>query len=64
VILKNLTLEGMYALNEKSIKVRVRKADESIAKKALESACKEYKEKTKKDIECTIDEKEPLPEGT
>jgi len=63
-ILKNLALEGFYALNEKSLKVRVRKVDVEVTKNALEKACKEYKEKTKKEIECSIDEENPLAEGT
>ena len=62
-ILKNLALEGFYALNEKKVQVRVRKADEDLAKKALQKACKEYKEKTKKDIEATVDVDNPQPEG-
>jgi V-type H+-transporting ATPase subunit E len=62
-MLKNLALEGFYALNEKKVQVRVRKEDEDVAKKALDKACKEYKEKTKKDIEATIDEENPQPEG-
>lgn len=62
-ILKNLALEGFYALNEKKVQVRVRKADTDLAKKALEKACKEYKEKTKKEIEATVDEENPQPEG-
>ena len=37
-ILKNLALEGFYALNETKVQVRVRKADAEIAKKALEKA--------------------------
>jgi len=62
-ILKNLILEGVYALNESKLQVRVRKADNDIVKKAIEKACKEFKEKTKKSIEITIDEKNPQPEG-
>ena len=62
-ILKNLALEGFYALNETKVQVRVRKADAEIAKKALEKACMVYKEKTKKDIECSIDDENPQPEG-
>lgn len=63
-ILKNLALEGFYALNEKKVQVRVRKADVGVAQKALEKACKEYKEKTRKDIEATVDEENPQPEGS
>ncbi|TVY81329.1 V-type proton ATPase subunit E [Lachnellula suecica] len=63
-ILKNLALEGFYALNEQKLQVRGRKKDNDLIKKALEGACKEYKEKTKKEIEATIDEANPLPEGS
>lgn len=63
-ILKNLALEGFYALNEKSVKVRVKKTDGEVTKKAIEKACKEYKEKMGKEIACGIDEENPLPEGT
>jgi V-type H+-transporting ATPase subunit E len=62
-ILKNLALEGFYALNEKSVLLRVRKADVAVAKKAAQKACKEYKENLKKDIEASVDEENPLPEG-
>ncbi|KAF7870643.1 hypothetical protein EAF04_004387 [Stromatinia cepivora] len=61
-ILKNLLLEGMYALNEGKLQVRGRKQDYDVIKKAIEDAQKEYKEKMKKDIVASIDEKNPLPE--
>jgi V-type H+-transporting ATPase subunit E len=63
VVLKNLMLEGFYAMNEKKLQVRGRKADYDIIKKAIGDACKEYTEKTKKDIEASVDEANPLPEG-
>ncbi|KAH8662015.1 ATPase, V1/A1 complex, subunit E [Xylariales sp. PMI_506] len=63
-ILKNLVLEGMYALNEKEIQVRGRKKDVSLLKKAIEEAEKEYKEKVGKESKVTIDEESPLPEGS
>lgn len=63
VVLKNLALEGFYALNEKKVQVRGRNADFGVIKKSLEDACKEYKEKTNKEIEASIDEANPLPEG-
>lgn len=62
-ILKNSILEGFYALNESKLQIRARKADYDIVKKAIEKACKEYKEKTKKGIEASIDEENPQPEG-
>ncbi|KAG4026704.1 hypothetical protein MFRU_037g00160 [Monilinia fructicola] len=61
-ILKNLLLEGMYALNEAKLQVRGRKQDYDVIKKAIEDAQKEYKEKTKKEVSASIDEKNPLPE--
>lgn len=62
-ILKNLMLEGFYALNEKKVQIRIREADKELAQKAIEEAKAEYKENVKKDIEVTIDENEYLSEG-
>ena len=62
-ILKNLILEGAYALNEKKIQIKVREADKSLAEKAIPAAEKEYKENMHKDVEVTIDEDHYLPEG-
>ncbi len=62
-ILKNLMLEGFYALNEGKVLVRGRKADYELLKKAMGDACKEYNEKVGKDIQVEIDESNPLPEG-
>lgn len=62
-IMKNLILEGAYALNEDKLQVKVRKADNDITKKAIESAQSEYKSKLSKDVAITIDESDPLPEG-
>ena len=62
-ILKNLMLEGFYALNEPKVLVRGRKADYDVLKKAIGDATKEYKEKTGKDIEATIDEQNPQADG-
>jgi V-type H+-transporting ATPase subunit E len=63
VVLKNLMLEGFYALNEPKVQVRGRKADYDVLKKAIRDATKEYKEKTGKDIEATIDEQNPQADG-
>ena len=63
VILKNLMLEGFYALNESKLQIRARKVDYEIVKKAIEKAVKEYEEKLKKKIDASIDESDPLPEG-
>jgi V-type H+-transporting ATPase subunit E len=62
-VLKNLMLEGFYALNEPKVQVRGRKVDYDVLRKAITDATKEYKENTRKDIEATIDELNPLPEG-
>ncbi|KAF1916732.1 ATPase, V1/A1 complex, subunit E [Ampelomyces quisqualis] len=62
-VLKNLILEGAYALNEDKLQVRVRKADNDIAKKAIDGAQSEYKSKIGKDVTITIDESDPLAEG-
>ncbi|ROT37548.1 vacuolar ATP synthase subunit E [Sodiomyces alkalinus F11] len=63
-ILKNLILEGLYALNEAEVQVRVRKADEDITKKAIEDAVKEYKKEVGKDTAAVVDTEEYLPEGS
>lgn len=62
-ILKNLLLEGFYALNEPKVQVRARKEDYDAVKKAIKSACKEYQENLNKEIEASIDEKHPQAEG-
>lgn len=61
-ILKNLMLEGFYALNEPKVEVRTRKEDVDLAKKAIDEASKEYKGNMKKDISVSIDEEHPLPQ--
>ncbi|KAJ4297774.1 V-ATPase V1 sector subunit E [Kalmusia sp. IMI 367209] len=63
-ILKNLILEGAYALNEDKVQVQARKADYDIVKKAIEDAQSEYKKKVNKDVAISIDESDPLPEGS
>jgi V-type H+-transporting ATPase subunit E len=63
-VMKNLILEGAYALNEDKLQVKVRKADNDLTKKAIDEAQKEYKSKVSKDVAITIDESDPLPEGS
>lgn len=63
-ILKNLLLEGAYALNEPTLAVSARKADYDLVKKAIEEAQKEYKKNTGKDVKLEIDESDPQPEGS
>jgi V-type H+-transporting ATPase subunit E len=62
-VLKNLILEGAYALNEDKLQVKVRKADYDVTKKAIEGAQSEYKSKIGNEVAITIDESDPLPEG-
>ena len=63
-ILKGLLLEGFYALNEPNLKVRSRKKDVELVKKAIEEATKEYKKQVGSETSATIAEDEPLPEGS
>lgn len=63
-VLKNLILEGLYALNEKDVQIRARKADYDAAKKAIDEAVKEYKQKLNKETSASLIEGEPLPEGS
>ncbi|KZF20827.1 ATPase, V1/A1 complex, subunit E [Xylona heveae TC161] len=63
-ILKNLTLEGLYALNEQKVQVRAKPADYDVVKKALDEAAKEFKENVGKEVTVTVDEKNPLPDGS
>ncbi|KAI0835432.1 ATPase, V1/A1 complex, subunit E [Hypoxylon sp. FL0890] len=64
VILKNLLLEGLYALSESNIQVRARKEDYDVVKDAIKDAEEEYKKSTGKETKVTIDEENPLPEGS
>ncbi|KAI2634803.1 ATPase, V1/A1 complex, subunit E [Hypomontagnella submonticulosa] len=64
VTLKNLLLEGLYALSEPEIQVRARKADYSVVKDAIKDAEDEYKKTTSKETKVTIDEENALPEGS
>ena len=61
-VLKALMLEGMYALNEKGVKVRGREKDKGVLGRAKGEAEKEYKRETGR--ECKVDvDGEVLPEG-
>ncbi|KAI1408096.1 ATPase, V1/A1 complex, subunit E [Hypoxylon sp. FL1857] len=64
VILKNLLLEGLYALSESDIQVRAREEDYNEVKDAIKDAEEEYKKNTGKETKVTIDEENPLPEGS
>ncbi|VDB88174.1 Bgt-4027 [Blumeria graminis f. sp. tritici] len=61
-VLKNLMLQGMYALNENKVKVRARETDYDLVRSAAEAAAAEYKEKLGKDVDVSIDTAKPLPE--
>lgn len=62
-ILKNLILEGLYALNEKKVYVRCRAKDNDVVKKAAKDATAEYKEKLNgREVDISIDDDEKLPE--
>ena len=64
-ILKNLILEGLYALNESKVSVRCRSKDDDVVRKAADAAQAEYKEKMNgRETEIKIDEKDKLPEET
>ena len=59
-VLKGLVLEGLYTLNEENVAVRARKKDFDAAKKAIEEAVAEFKEKVGNDTSADLDENEPL----
>jgi V-type H+-transporting ATPase subunit E len=63
-VLKGLMLEGLYYLNEDKAAVQVRKKDYDMAKKAIEEAQKEFKDKVGREVTIDIDEKNPLPDGS
>jgi V-type H+-transporting ATPase subunit E len=63
-ILKGLILQGLYALNEKDVQIRARKADFDAVKKAIDDATKEYKQKLSKETSASIVENDPVPEGS
>ncbi|KAI1460035.1 ATPase, V1/A1 complex, subunit E [Annulohypoxylon moriforme] len=62
--LKNLLLEGLYALTESEVQVRARKADYAVVKEAIKEAEGEYNKTTGKTTKVTIDEENALPEGS
>ncbi|KAF2422095.1 ATPase, V1/A1 complex, subunit E [Tothia fuscella] len=63
-VVRDLCLEGMYALDEEKLAVRARKADYGVVKEGIERAEKVFKEKTGKEGKLTLDEGNPLPEGS
>ncbi|KAK4187294.1 ATPase, V1/A1 complex, subunit E [Podospora australis] len=63
-VLKGLILEGFYAMNEPDLKIRAREADYELVKTAIEAAAAEYKETTGQSVSATIDEENPVGEGS
>jgi len=63
-ILKNLLLEGAYALAEPTLEVSARKADYDTVKSAMKDAEAEYKKNTGKEVKLELDESDPQPEGS
>ncbi|CAF9931244.1 MAG: V-ATPase V1 sector subunit E [Gomphillus americanus] len=61
-VLKNLILEGLYALNEDRVLIRARKADKDVAEKAMDAATAEYKKNMDEETELRLDEKNSLPQ--
>ncbi|KAI2464427.1 ATPase, V1/A1 complex, subunit E [Annulohypoxylon bovei var. microspora] len=64
VTLKDLLLQGLYALSESEIQVHARQADYAVVKDAIKDAEAEYKKTTGKTTKVTIDEDNALPEGS
>ena len=62
-ILKNLILQGAYALNEDKIAVRARTVDYDLVRKAVQEAETVYQEKVGTAVKVEIDEKNPQPES-
>jgi V-type H+-transporting ATPase subunit E len=61
-ILKNLILEGLYALGEEFVQLRTREKDVAALKNAIEQAKTEYKEQSGADVNIKIDENNWVPE--
>lgn len=60
-IMKNLILEGMYCLNEKSVKVIAREQDYDVVRKAIPEAEAAYKDALDVEVKIELDESDPLP---
>jgi V-type H+-transporting ATPase subunit E len=58
--LKNLILEAMYALMEKELFIRARKADAEIADRAAKAAAKEFERASGIAVETEVDADRPL----
>ena len=62
-VLKNLMLEGVYALNEDKIHVRAREGDYDVLQNAIGEVKSEYKDVAKREVEIDIDEKDALAQS-
>jgi len=63
-VLKNLILEGLYAMNEPKVQVRARKADYELVKEVMKEAEEDYKSNTDKEVKLELDEKNPQPDDS
>jgi V-type H+-transporting ATPase subunit E len=61
--LKNLILEGFYALDEPEVVVRARKADYDLVRTAIDKAAAEFKKALGHEVKGTLDEENPVAEG-
>jgi V-type H+-transporting ATPase subunit E len=63
-ILKDLILEGFAIMNEPNLQIRARKADYDVVRAAIDAAAAEFKGmESGMEVNATIDEEDPLPEG-
>ncbi|KAE8146625.1 ATPase, V1/A1 complex, subunit E [Aspergillus avenaceus] len=61
-VLRDLILEGLFALNEENVAVRAREKDYAAVEKVIEQAQQEFKDSVGKDVTVKVDKAEPLPE--
>ncbi|KAI9831516.1 MAG: V-ATPase V1 sector subunit E [Phylliscum demangeonii] len=62
-VLRDLMLEGAYALREPTVAVKTRRKDVGLAKAAASEAQRIYKEQMHHDVTMVVDEDDPLPES-
>ena len=61
-LLQGLILEGLFALSDSKVSLRIRKQDASAVKSAIEGATAEYSKVTNENAQVVIDENSSLPE--
>lgn len=61
-VLKNLILEGCYALGDPEVSVQGREKDYELLEKAVAGAEEEYKGKVGREVKITLDKEKPLSE--